>query len=138
MSIVNKKPRIGDIYMVDFPGEGHVQSGFRPALIFQNNVGNAHSPNVIVLPLTSQIKRANMPTHVVVYAGECGLHKNSVVICENPMTIPKSKLGRYVTTLSDKYMSKIAAAHILSTSAISFLDIATVYQLMEKADKLNQ
>lgn len=138
MSIENKNPRIGDVYMVEFTGVEHEQSGIRPALIFQNNVGNVHSPNVIVLPLTSKIKKTNMPTHVFLHARECGLSKHSIVMCESPMTISKNRLENYVTTIPEKYLSRIAAAHILSTSSIAFLDINTVCKLMEKAEKLNK
>lgn len=138
MSIENRNPRIGDVYMVEFTGVDHEQSGLRPALIFQNNVGNIHSPNVIVLPLTSKIKKKPMPTHVFLNAKESGLPRHSIVLCENPTTISKSRLDNYVTTLPEKYMSRIAAAHILSTSAIAFLDIDTIGKLMEKAGKLNQ
>lgn len=138
MGIENNCPRIGDVYMVEFTGVDHEQSGLRPALIFQNNVGNVHSPNVIVLPLTSRIKRTNMPTHVIVHARESGLPRNSVVLCESPMTVSKNRLEQYVTTLPEKYMKQIAAAHILSTSAIAFLDVNTVDKLMKRAGKLNQ
>ena len=61
-----KNPKIGDIYLVYFDGSGNEQKGFRPGLVFQNNVGNEHSPNLIVLPLTSALKKTNQPTHVFI------------------------------------------------------------------------
>ena len=77
-------PRIGEIYYMLFEGRDSEQSGWRPALVFQNNVGNVHSPNLIVLPLTSSLKKQDMPTHVMLRASETGLPKDSMVICENP------------------------------------------------------
>lgn len=136
--MTTKSPRIGDVFTVNFNGEGHVQSGLRPAVIIQNNVGNVHSPNVIVLPLTSQMKKRNMPTHVLLKASESKLPRDSIVLCENPMTIPKSKLENFITELPEKCMEKIAVAHILSTSAIAFLDMDSIQELMDRATQLNK
>ena len=39
----------GDIYSADLsPGIGSEQSGSRPVLILQNNVGNCFSPTIII------------------------------------------------------------------------------------------
>ena len=61
-----KTPQIGEVYLMKFSGSGSEQVGWRPGLVFQNNVGNSHSPNVIALPLTSSIKKTSQPTHVFV------------------------------------------------------------------------
>ena len=37
-----RKIRIGDVYLIHFDGVGNEQKGFRPGLIFQNNLGNIH------------------------------------------------------------------------------------------------
>lgn len=136
--MTTKSPRIGDVFTVNFNGEGHVQSGLRPAVIIQNNVGNVHSLNVIVLPLTSQMKKRNMPTHVLLKANESKLSRDSIVLCENPMTIPKNKLENFITELPEKCMEKIAIAHILSTSAIAFLNMDSIQELMDRATQLNK
>lgn len=130
-------PLIGEVYRVKFEGSGSVQTGYRPALVFQNNVGNRYSPNVVVLPITRAHKKLNQPTHVLVDAEGSGLRSNSMVLCENPQSISKEQLGEYVTTFPDKYMKKIAAASLLANSAISYLDIPMLAALMEKAAKLN-
>lgn len=130
-------PKIGEVYMMKFEGTGSEQTGWRPALVFQNNVGNIYSPNVIVLPLTSKLKKSNQPTHVVVPSDGTGLARDSMVLCENPISVSKDRLGKYLTTLPDEYMSKIAEAHILATSAIAFINPAIVLALWERASKLN-
>lgn len=132
-----RSPRIGEVYAMRFDGEGSEQSGLRPGLVFQNNVGNAHSPNIIALPLTSSIKRTNMPTHVVVKASSGGLSRDSVVICENPQRMSKAKIGRYITTLSDEDMKRVAEASLIATSAISFLDLGSLVEVWRKSVSLN-
>lgn len=131
-----RKPRIGDIYLVKFNGEGSEQKGWRPGLIFQNNIGNEHSPNVIVLPLTSVSKKTSQPTHVCI-PKEVGLKKDSMVLCENPERMSKDKLGSYLTSLPEEYMKRVAVANLLATSAISFIDPDMLMSVWQKAMALN-
>lgn len=134
---VERVPRMGDIYMMLFSGSGNEQSGWRPGVVFQNNIGNAKSPNIIALPLTTNLKKKNMPTHVLVRADESGLKKDSMVLCENPERMSKSKLGRYVTTLNEEQMSEIAKANMVATAAISFLDEATLLNTWRLSRRVN-
>ena len=132
-----KIPQIGDIFLMKFAGTGSEQQGWRPGLVFQNNVGNLHSPNIIALPLTSSLKKANQPTHVVIHASDSGLKMDSMVLCENPERMSKERIGKYITTIPDYYMSKVASANILATSAVSFIDPDTLLTLWQQALKLN-
>ena len=131
-----KNPKIGDIYLVYFDGSGNEQKGFRPGLVCQNNVGNEHSPNLIVLPLTSALKKTNQPTHVFI-PKEVGLRKDSMVLCENPKCMSKYKLGEYITTLPEEYMAQVAVGNILSSSAIAFIDPDLLMSVWQKALALN-
>jgi len=132
-----RAPQIGDIYMMKFGGSANEQCGWRPGLVFQNNVGNTYSPNIIALPLTSVLEKANQPTHVVVRANDTGLKRDSMVLCENPERMSKERVGDYITTLSDAYMKQVAEASLLSSSVISFLDIELLVSVWKKAVALN-
>ena len=45
--------RKGDVYYADLtPVVGSEQGGVRPVLIIQNNIGNRHSPTVMVAAIT--------------------------------------------------------------------------------------
>lgn len=131
------KPQIGEIYLMKFGGDDCEQSGLRPGLVFQNNLGNLYSPNIIALPITSSLKKAGQPTHVVLRAFDTGLKRDSMVLCENPERMSKAKIGRYITTLSNDYMRKVAEASLLATSAISYLDVDLLHSIWEKAMTLN-
>lgn len=133
----DKAPRIGEVYNMYFTGTGSEQSGWRPGVVFQNNIGNRNSPNVIALPLTSSLKKLNMPTHVLIKSSDTGLKRDSMVICENPERMSKEKIGQYITTLSDEYMKDIAIANLIATSAISFLDKESLITTWEKTVKMN-
>lgn len=132
-----KSPQIGDVFLMRFNGAGNEQNGWRPGLVFQNNIGNAYSPNIIALPLTGTIKKISQPTHVLVSAADSGLKKDSMILCENPERMSKSKMGHYITTLSDEYMKKVATANLLATSAISFLDADALLDIQKRASELN-
>lgn len=69
------------------------QGGIRPVLVIQNDIGNKHSPTVIVLPLTSEIKKENMPTHCVLHKTETnGLKVDSMVMAEQIRVIDKTRI----------------------------------------------
>ena len=58
----------GDVYMMDLnPYSGSEQGGVRPAIVVQNDDGNFYSNVLLVVPLTTQIKKRNMPTHFVLH-----------------------------------------------------------------------
>lgn len=134
---VGKNPAIGEVYIMNFGGVGSEQAGLRPGIVFQNNVGNANSPNIIALPLTSSMKKIGMPTHVLIKSSDSGLRMDSIAICENPERMSKDRIGKYITTLSDSYMKEIAIANLLASSAISFVDRASLLGAWEKAVRLN-
>ena len=132
----NRDIQQGNVYWVYLTGDEHEQRGKKPCLVCQNNMGNAHSPNVVVYPLTSKRKK-DLPTHVFLPADETGLPEDSIVLCENPVSISKSKLGDYMTSLPDKYMAQVAAAALLASSLISFLDFDSLFTIREQAIQLN-
>lgn len=130
-------PLIGEIYNMYLDGTGSEQSGWRPGVVFQNNVGNVNSPNIIALPLTSSLKKLYMPTHVLIKSADTGLKRDSMVICENPEKMSKEKVGKFITTLPENYMKEIAMANLIATSAISFIDKETLILVWEKAVQMN-
>lgn len=78
------------------------QGGVRPVIIIQNDIGNKYSPTVIVLPITSEIKKANMPTHCIIHKSvKNGLKVNSMVLAEQIRVIDKSRLKDYIGFLDN-------------------------------------
>ena len=135
--MTGRYPRIGDVYLMRFTGSGNEQTGWRPGLVFQNNTGNFHSPNIIALPFTSAIKKSEQPTHVLVPSDGTGLRKDSIVLCENPERMSKDRLGAYITTLPDEYMEKIAIANLFASSAISYINPESLQRIWEQASSFN-
>lgn len=65
------------------------------------------------------------------------LKKDSMVLCENPECISKDRIGSYITTLPDQYMSQVTIANLLATSSISFINPEELITTWEKSLVLN-
>lgn len=103
--------RRGDIYYADLsPVVGSEQGGLRPVLIVQNNVGNKFSPTVIAAAITSRQLKSDLPTHIRVCAGRCGLTKDSIVLLEQIRTIDKQRLKERIGELDFSEMYEVDRA----------------------------
>lgn len=93
-----------DIYMADLGNKaGSVQSGTRPVYIIQNNVGNKYSPTTIVAPVTSKLGKTKLPTHVEI-SQKMGLEYDSLVLCEQILTINQKSLYNKVCHIDNKFV----------------------------------
>ena len=119
-----------------FDGIGSEQHGWRPGVVFQNNVGNNHSPNIIALPLTSKIKHNKQPTHILL-PSSIGLTNDSMVLCENPERMSKDRIGKYIAKIPDNLMQQVAVGSLLASSAISFINPDVLLSTWQKAVRLN-
>ena len=98
----NLEIKRGSIIMVDLPlGNGSVQGGTRPAVVISNDKGNKFSPVLIVVPLTSRVKKY-MPTHHTIEPSMInGLTKTSIALAEQIITIGKDTVRNIVGTLEE-------------------------------------
>ncbi len=105
----------GEVYCADLdPVTGSEQGGIRPVLIIQNDIGNRFSPTVIVLAITSQMRKAHLPTHVEVPAGQAGLTKPSIILAEQMRTLEKGRLQKRMGVLSSEEMALVDEAILAS------------------------
>jgi mRNA interferase MazF len=79
---ITHSPKRGEIYYLDFEeGRGRTMRDRHPALVIQNNIANRYSGVIIVVPLTTNLKVAELPVGIIVDPPEGGLRKRSVVHC---------------------------------------------------------
>src|ERR1700738_2605187 len=85
-------PRRGEIWDVNWsPGRGAEQQGTRPALIIQNDRGNASSSYPLTIVASMSRTERELPLHVRISASpENGLAHDSDVKCEQILTIEKT------------------------------------------------
>ena len=104
--------RKGDIYYADMGTVvGSEQGGTRPVVIIQNDVGNRHSPTVIVAVATTRTNKHPLPTHYWLEQTEHNrLPKNSMVMLEQIKTLDKKRLIDYCGHISKRDMIEIDKA----------------------------
>ena len=116
--------RRGDIYWADFGVTvGCEQSGLRPILILQNDVGNRFSPTTIGAALSASLDKTRLPVHVRVNQKQMHLESDvepddlaheSDVHLEQVRTIDKSRLKGKIGHLDDFITEKIDKALMIS------------------------
>lgn len=109
----------GDMYYADLGhGIGSEQEGYRPVVIIQNDVGNKHSPTVIIASITSKKDaKPKLPTHY--YIGiEAGLELPSIVLLEQLRTVDKRRLSEFIGHLPEKHIQGINHALAISIGLI--------------------
>lgn len=95
----------GDIFDIDAPtaaAMGSEQSGLRPAVVISNDVGNTHSPTVIIAYLTTK-KKTNLPVHFDIDSSP----RHSTVLCEQIASVSKARLKDYKGTLNEDELKRL-------------------------------
>ena len=101
----------GDVYQANLdPVIGSEQGGIRPVVIIQNDRGNRYSPTVIVVAVTTRRKKPQLPVHVLLTREESGLKEDSIVLTEQVRTLEKTRLTRYLGTVTAQAMKRIDRA----------------------------
>jgi mRNA interferase MazF len=99
----------GEIWMVNFnPGRGSEQTGVRPALIIQNDIGNQYASTTIVAAITTTIKK--YPVTVLLAQGKGGLKQSSMVNLAQILTVDKARLIKRMGYVGDDKIEEINEA----------------------------
>ena len=105
----------GEIYYANLePVVGSEQGGERPVLIIQNDVGNKHSPTIIVAAITSKQNKAKLPTHIELSAKRYDMERDSVILLEQLRTVDKRRLKDRVCHLDEDMMRQVNKGLMIS------------------------
>lgn len=94
--------------------KGSEQKGERPCVVIQNNTGNHFSPNIIVVPVTSQLAKKPIPTHVELNKDKYNLDRDSIILAEQVKTVSKERCKNFLGELEPSDMDKLNRAISLS------------------------
>ena len=98
----------GDIYLAYLGTNiGSEQSGSRPVIVIQNDIGNRFSPTTIIASITTANSNL-LPTHVSING--CGLNFKSIIMLEQIRTIDKSRLIFKIGECSSDKLNEINRA----------------------------
>ena len=113
------KIRRGDIFSVNFePVRGSEQGKVRPALVIQNDIGNRHSPTIIVAPITTG-NSAKFRVNVAIKSPEGGLKNNSIILLNQIRTADRSRFGQYWGSVTPQTIRKVDNAIKISLGLVS-------------------
>jgi len=105
-----KQIQRGNIYFADLnPVIGSEQGDTRPVLVVQNDIGNKHSPTIVVAPITCNLNKKFLPTHVSI-SHVSGLEKNSLALVEQIRTIDRSRIFEYIGCITKQQQAEIDSA----------------------------
>lgn len=106
-------PRRGEVWLVNWnPAMGSEQSGIRPALVIQNDIGNEKAPTTIVAAISSSVRL--YPMNVEINPPEGGLDRPSIIKTSQILTVSKERLEKCLGTLGKERMGEVDKAIKLS------------------------
>lgn len=93
--MINLNIKRSDIIMANLryknDGKSKIQQGLRPVIITSNELCNKFSPVLTGVALTTQQQKTTLPTHVFI-PKSIGLEKDSIALCEQPLSIDRYDL----------------------------------------------
>ena len=103
--------RRGEIYWLHLTvGRGPEQTGRRPVLIIQNDIGNQFSPTTIIATITSQPRSRRYPFQIPFSPEESGLRTGGTVLCEQVLTVDQERLDGVAGSLPNERMEQVDIA----------------------------
>ena len=101
----------GDIYLAALdPVVGKEISKTRPVLVVSNNINNRYAGTVTVLPITSKKLNKKYPFELLLSKGTGNLPKDSKVKADHIRTLDKTRLVKYIGTLTNEHMNLLNEA----------------------------
>jgi len=109
----------GEIWLANLnPTQGSKQAGIRPVLIFQNDLVTKYTNTMLTIPLTTNLKRASLPSCAPISKGEGGLLSDSVALCHQLRVLDKSRLQQRLGVISQDTLREVER-HTLFTMGIT-------------------
>ena len=102
----------GDVVLVFYPFSSGAGGKRRPGLVVQNDTDNARMAATILAQITTNLARAGEPSHLLIDAStkegqSSGLLHDSLVSCNNLITIELSRVHKVIGDLPPSAMQKV-------------------------------
>lgn len=108
-----------EVWLADLnPIRGSEQAGVRPVLIIQNDAINAFTTTVLAIPLTTNLRRASLPSCTLIACGEGGFVHDSVALCHQLRALDKTRLQKMLGTIDRTTLTNVEAG-ILFTLGVT-------------------
>ena len=118
----------GDVYLADLnPSRGSEQAGIRPVIIVQRDALSRFTRTVVVVPLTTNLRRAQVPGTTLLPSGEGGLDQDSVALPSRTVVLAARTVCYQIVVLDEQRL--IRKLGTLSLVHLLALDLALKYTL---------
>jgi len=98
----------GEIWLANLdPTKGSEQAGTRPIIIFQENTLSKFTSTVITIPLTTNLRRASLPSCLLISSGQDGLNQESVALCHQLRVLDKTRLIKRLGQLDNETIANL-------------------------------
>ena len=97
----------GEIWYANLnPVQGSEQAGVRPVLVFQNDKINKATTTTLIIPLTSNLRRAALPSCIQIAKGEGGLTVELVLLYHQLHVLDEMRLDHKLGNVSAQTMTE--------------------------------
>jgi len=98
----------GEIWLANLdPTKGSEQAGTRPIIIFQETTISKFTSTIITIPLTTNLRRAALPSCFLIPNGQGGLNQDSVALCHQLRVLDKTRLIKRLGHLDLETISEL-------------------------------
>ncbi|MDD3144602.1 MAG: type II toxin-antitoxin system PemK/MazF family toxin [Candidatus Gracilibacteria bacterium] len=98
------------VYVNLNPKKGHTQAGIRPCIVIQNNLFNSKSATLVVILLTSNLKKPFPSEFIIKSSKENGLKEDSRFLGTQIITIDKDFIVEKIGELEKIYYKEVKNA----------------------------
>jgi len=103
--------RRGEVWWADLgPYRPLEQTGRRPVVVWQSDTLTRALQSVLVVPLTTNLGRADLAGTAIVNASPGGLPEDSVALAFQMRAVPKSALYKRIYTLTEAELAELELA----------------------------
>jgi mRNA interferase MazF len=100
------------------PIVGSEQGGRRPVLIFQNDAVNTFTTTVVAIPLTTTLRRSQLPSSVFIPSADTGLPSDSVALCHQMRVLDKTRLRGRIGVLPADLLRQVEYAVLFTLGIV--------------------
>ena len=110
----------GEVWLANLnPTRGSEQAGTRPILIFQNDLISKFTSTVLAIPFTTNLRRASLPTSLLVAKAEGGLTSDSVALCHQLRVLDQTRWLKKLGQVSQATLAALDATVMYTTGITS-------------------
>lgn len=107
--------KCGEVWLADLnPTKGSEQAGVRPVIVFQNDMVSQFTTTVVTIPLTTNLRRASLPTCLLIPSDEGGLAQDSVALCHQMRVLDKTRLRNKLGELKPEALTSLEGIVLLT------------------------